>query len=100
VAKALSIVRNCSVPYGITTQFPNISTTQWRTVTDHKNLRYFFESATSPNLIWVDLKKIDFRPEAPVKKLTLGAEFDYVGDSTGQFRPAQMFEFMGLPGAP
>lgn len=97
VAKILSIIRNCSVPYGITTQFPNISTTQWRTVADHKNLRYFFESATSPNLIWVDLKKLDFSPSAAAKKLTLGARFDFVGDSTASFKPTPMFEFAGLP---
>ncbi|MCW5938367.1 MAG: linear amide C-N hydrolase [Fimbriimonadaceae bacterium] len=97
VAKTLSIIRNCSVPYGITTQFPNISTTQWRTVTDHKNLRYFFESATSPNLIWVDLKKLDFAAGNPAKKLTLGPTFDFVGDSTGHLKPATMFEFAGLP---
>lgn len=100
VAKILSVIRNCSVPYGITTQFPNISTTQWRTATDHKNLRYYFESATSPNLIWVDLNKLNFSVGAPVLKLTLGANFDYVGDSTAYFRPAPMFEFGGLPGVP
>jgi choloylglycine hydrolase len=99
VAKTLSIVRNCSVPYGVTTAFPNISTTQWRTAADQKNLRYYFESATSPNLIWVNLKSLDFAPKSGPRKLSLGANFDYVGDATKNFMPAQMFEFAGLPGS-
>jgi choloylglycine hydrolase len=44
-------------PYGFaTSDEPNISTTLWRTVIDHKDLRYFFESALSPNTFWVDLR--------------------------------------------
>ena len=44
IASVFSVVRNASVPYGISTpESPEISTTQWRTVSDSKNLRYFFE---------------------------------------------------------
>ena len=43
VASVFSVVRNASVPYGISTpESPEISTTQWRTVSESKNLRYFF----------------------------------------------------------
>lgn len=43
IASVFSVVRNASVPYGISTpESPEISTTQWRTVSDSKNLRYFF----------------------------------------------------------
>ncbi len=42
VASVFSVVRNASVPYGISTpESPEISTTQWRTVSESKNLRYF-----------------------------------------------------------
>ena len=35
VASTLSVVRQCSVPYGISTEgFPNLSTTRWRIVAD------------------------------------------------------------------
>lgn len=50
-----------SAPYGIASETePNISSTRWRTVVDHQNLNYFFESAFNPNTFWVDLKKINF----------------------------------------
>ena len=38
IASVFSVIRNTSVPYGISTpEFPEISTTQWRTVSDSKN---------------------------------------------------------------
>ena len=50
IASVFSVIRNTSVPYGISTpEFPEISTTQWRTVSDSKNLLYFFESSLTPN---------------------------------------------------
>lgn len=60
VASVFSVVRNASVPYGISTpESPEISTTQWRTVSESKNLRYFFESSLTPNTFWVNLKDFD-----------------------------------------
>jgi penicillin V acylase-like amidase (Ntn superfamily) len=50
LASVFSVIRNVSVPYGITTpDQPNISSTRWRTVSDQKHLVYFFESAVTPN---------------------------------------------------
>lgn len=74
LAGAFSVIRNVSVPYGITTpDEPNISSTRWRTVSDQKNKLYFFESAIAPNVFWVDLKELDFSEETGhVKKLDLG----------------------------
>ena len=60
-ASVFSVIRNVSVPYGLNTEEePNISSTRGRTVVDHQEQLYFFESALSPNIFWVDLKKIDF----------------------------------------
>jgi penicillin V acylase-like amidase (Ntn superfamily) len=45
-----------SVPLGISTpDQPNISSTIWRTVSDQKNLIYYFDSATRPNTFWVSI---------------------------------------------
>jgi len=64
VASVFSVIRNVSVPYGITTpDQPNISSTRWRTVADQKRLIYFFESAITPNTFWITLKDIDFSAE-------------------------------------
>lgn len=44
----LGALRSVGVPLGITTPGqPNISSTLWRTVADHKNLVHYFDSATS-----------------------------------------------------
>lgn len=97
VASVFSVIRNCSVPLGISTpDQPNISSTRWRTVADHKNLLYFFESTLTPNIFWVDLKDLDFSPGAPVMRLDLGDNRTYAGNAAGQFVRAQAFEFAGL----
>ncbi len=100
LASVFSVIRNASVPYGINTpEEPNISSTRWRTVVDHKRKLYFFESALTPNTFWVDLKKIDFSTETgKVMKLDLGENQDhtYSGDATGDFKPSEPFKFLGL----
>jgi len=102
LASVFSVIRNASVPYGITTpDQPNISSTRWRTVGDHKRKLYFFESALTPNVFWVDLKKVDFSPGARVLRLDLGPEQrnTFAGEVSGQFKEAKPFPFLGLPGA-
>ncbi|MCV7280923.1 linear amide C-N hydrolase [Mycolicibacterium flavescens] len=99
-ATVFSVVRNASVPYGIATEDePNISTTRWRTVVDHKALRYFFESALSPNTFWVELGNLDFSPGAPTLRLSLGEgeKTIYAGDASARFEPADPFPFLGVP---
>ncbi|MDM9618850.1 linear amide C-N hydrolase [Rhizobium sp. S96] len=100
LASVFSVIRNASVPYGITTpDQPNISSTRWRTVFDHKRKLYFFESALTPNTFWVDLKSIDFSKETgTVKRLDLGENQDhtYSGDATKDFKDAKPFVFLGL----
>jgi choloylglycine hydrolase len=99
IASVFSVIRNVSVPYGLNTpEQPNISSTRWRTVFDHKRKLYFFESALTPNTFWVDLKAIDFAVETgKVKKLDLGENQDhtYSGNATNEFREAQPFRFLG-----
>ena len=71
VAGVFSVMRNVSVPLGITTpDQPNISSTRWRTVADQKNKVYYFESTLSPDIFWVDFKSLDFKAGTPIKKLT------------------------------
>lgn len=98
LASVFSVIRNASVPFGISTpDQPNISSTRWRTVVDHKRKLYFFESALTPNTFWVDLKKIDFSPRARVKRLVLGENQinTHAGDATAKFTDAAPFPFLG-----
>lgn len=95
LASTLGVIRSVSVPLGITTpNQPNISSTIWRTIADHKNKVYFFDSATNPNTFWVDFKEIDFNTGAPVKKLTLTGGAIYSGSVAKQFEASKSFEFM------
>ena len=97
VAGVMSVIRNCSVPYGFELEgFPNLSTTQWRVVSDHKNLVYYFEHALTPNTFWVDMKKLDFSPKAQVRKLDLSNHQTYAGDASSHFKKSEPFKFQGL----
>ena len=95
VAAAFSVIRNASVPLGITTPGqPNISSTIWRTVSDHKNRRYYFESTRSPSVFWVNLADMDFAAGKPTKKLTLTGGAIFAGNAAAQFHPAEPFTFL------
>ncbi len=97
LASMFSVIRNVSVPLGISTPGqPNISSTQWRTVSDHKNLVYYYESALSPNVFWLDLKEIDFSSKAKVKKLSVINQEVYAGNAVERLMAAEPFEFMGI----
>lgn len=100
LASVFSVIRNVSVPYGITTpDQPNISSTRWRTVADQKRLVYFFESAVTPNTFWVNFQDIDFSAETgKVTKLDLGKNQSNVhsGNAVKDFKPSAPFKFLGL----
>lgn len=100
VASVFSVIRNVSVPFGLNTpEEPNISSTRWRTVFDHKRKLYFFESALTPNTFWIDLKAIDFSAgTGKVMRLDLGENQDHTfsGNATKEFQPAPAFHFLGL----
>jgi penicillin V acylase-like amidase (Ntn superfamily) len=97
VASVFSVIRNCSVPYGISTEgFPNLSSTRWRTVADQKNKVYYFENVLTPNTVWVDFSNLDFRPKAKVRKLSLDNNQVYNGESSKHFQNAKPFVFQGL----
>lgn len=67
VAGVLAIARNASVPFGAPNNLPGtLYNTEYRTATDVTNLRYYFELSTAPNLIWVDLNRLNFDEGAPV----------------------------------
>lgn len=98
-AGVFSVIRNCSVPFGINTENePNISSTRWRVVADHKDALYYFESAVSPNIFWTDLKKVDFSPGASVMKLGLGKDSGRLisGEVSSDFVASKPFAFQGL----
>lgn len=100
IASIFSVIRNVSVPYGITTpDQPNISSTRWRTVSDQKRKIYFFESALTPNTFWIDFKDVDFSSgSGKVMKLDLGPSQShvYAGNVAKDFKVTKPLRFLGL----
>lgn len=96
VPALMSVMRNVSVPYGISTpDSPHIASTRWRTVADQKNRVYYFESTLSMETLHIDMKDIDFSAGMPERKLVLADGSTYVGDATSSFRPvSRPFEFL------
>ena len=95
VAGVFSVIRNVSVPLGISTpDQPNISSTRWRTVSDQKNKVYFFESTITPNVFWIDLKGLDFTEGAPIKKLNMANGEIYAGNAAKDLVNSPSFKFL------
>lgn len=95
VAYLLSVMRDVSAPFGVGEPGqPNIAATRWRTLADMTHRVYFFESTLSPNIVWIQLDKLDFKEGAPVKELDLVKQKDLVGEVSENFSPAPPFQFM------
>ncbi len=96
-ASVFSVLRNVSVPYGIgTPDEPHISSTRWRTVADHKDRIYYFESAFTPNVFWLELDGIDFSSNADAKTLQLGSQQSntFSGEASDDLVTADPFTFL------
>ena len=96
-ASIFSVIRNCSVPFGISSEEePNISSTRWRSVSDQKNLIYYFETVLTPNVFWSDLSKFDLSEKGKTLKLSLDNYATYNGDAYKSFKPTPGFKFLGI----
>ncbi len=95
VAGVFSVMRNVSVPLGISIPSqPNIASTRWRTVADQKHRVYYFESTLSPDIFWIDLKKLDFNAGEKVRKLTLTGGEIYAGDAADKMQVSEPLAFL------
>lgn len=96
IAGVMSVMRNVSVPWGEPDRdHPNLSPTYWRTVIDQNNLVYYFDSAMSPNIVWVNLAKLDFSPGSGVRSIALEGDKDIAGNLNSAFAPAKPVTFLG-----
>lgn len=97
IASVFSVIRNCSVPFGISSEEePNISSTRWRSVSDQKNLVYYFETVLTPSIFWVDLGAIDFSDSSTVRKLEVSNDNTFSGNVNNSFVEATPFKFAGI----
>jgi penicillin V acylase-like amidase (Ntn superfamily) len=87
VAGVFAIARNASVPFGAPYGDFGIYNTEYRTVTDVTNRRYFIELTTRPNVIWAELDALDLSEGAPVAILDPD-DVGLSGDVSSAFRAA------------
>ncbi|MGB8504977.1 linear amide C-N hydrolase [Mycobacterium sp.] len=86
VASVMAVMRNVSVPFGAPYGEFGVYNTEYRTVTDLTNLRYFFELTTSPNVIWVDFGTLDLPDGADPQAIDPYDE-TLIGNVTSRFAP-------------
>lgn len=64
VAGVLSVIRTAMVPFGAIDTSGNKTEdawpTRWVSVADLTKKTYYFSSTTTPSVIWLDLKSLDF----------------------------------------
>ena len=95
VASVVAMMRAVSVPIGVSDpKQPNIATTQWRTISDHKTKRYYYNSVFNPGIFWVDVDKLDLSDGAKPMKLELTSFPMLSGEVSGDFKPAEPFKFL------
>lgn len=95
VAALMSVMRNTSAPFGVPDpDRPNVSTTIWRTITDLTDRVLYYDSVFSPQVFWIDLKKLSFDKGEPVRKLTVVDNFELMGEVSGRCEKAEMFKFL------
>ncbi|QDT69881.1 Penicillin acylase precursor [Planctomycetes bacterium MalM25] len=94
VAGVLSVIRNMATPLGANDpDRPNISATLWRSIADSTNKLYYFEFTNLPNVVWIDLAKLNFEEGAPVLRFDLAADLEAAGEVSGKFMPAKPIDF-------
>lgn len=94
VAGVLSVIRNMATPLGANDPIrPNISATIWRTIGDCTNRRYYFEFCDMPNVVWVDLAKLDLSKGASVQMFNLASDPNASGEVSERFKPVESLEF-------
>ncbi len=94
-AYMFSVIRNVSVPFGSPDpEKPNIASTIFRTVQDLTGGKYYFESTYAPNVVWVDMTKLDFTAGKPEMELKVEKNiFSLNGDVTSQIEEAKPLVF-------
>jgi len=75
VAYMLQLIHNVSVPFGAPYQAQGIDVevfpTWWVTAMDLKQRTYYFSATESPNVVWLDLKQLNFTEGQPIREMNL-----------------------------
>ena len=88
IAGMFAIARNVSVPFGAPYHNFGIYNTEYRTVMNLTDKRYYFELTTAPNVIWADLLEMKLEPGSAVMVLNPD-DIALSGDVTDKFKAAK-----------
>jgi penicillin V acylase-like amidase (Ntn superfamily) len=92
VAGVLSVMRSVQVPFGAVDTSGNQTVdswvTRWVSVADVTNKIYFFNSTTTPNIVWIDLNKINFAVGSDVLSID-PSDIRLEGDITKSLMPSR-----------
>ena len=75
-------------------EHPNLSPTYWRSVADSTNKIYYFESALSPNIVWVNLNKIDLGPGSGVRAVKVEENYSVIGNIDDALAPVAPISYL------
>jgi len=93
IAGILAIARNASVPFGAPNNAPGtLYNTEYRTAIDLTSRRYYFELTTAPNVIWVDMARMNLKAGAPVMLLDPD-DIHLTGNVSARFKVARKAPF-------
>ena len=95
VSEVLSVLGTVSVPLGYSLAGePNLSSTQWRSVSDAWSLCYYFGFTTSLSEFWVDMSVLDLGSGSPIMRLDTSAESNLTGCVNTLLKPSDGFKPM------
>ncbi len=84
LGRILGVARTVQVPFDADEYGP----TWWTSLTDLTNKVFYFDWALTPNIVWVEIKNLDFSEGQPVKELN-PRQPNLVGEVSGSFVPVK-----------
>lgn len=87
-----TVLMNVCVPYTYLVEGePNVSSTQWRSFSNLRDKRYYFDQVTNDGFWYIDLGKCNLKPGAPVMKLTVAEAGAYTGEANRHLKKSAPF---------
>lgn len=87
-----SVMGTVSVPYGYEIEGePNVSSTQWTSIADLFNGKYYFRFADSFGNFWIDLGRLRLNPGAPILKLDTSDHTAIMGCANDKLKKTEGF---------
>jgi hypothetical protein len=65
-------------------------------VADSTNKIYYFESALSPNIVWVNLKNVNLGPGSGIRAVAVENNYSIIGNIDDQLAPAKPINYLAL----